>query len=121
MTEQHKCWWVIRVELNGRIIAECNDPLCPGELDFLQISRRLNEYEKLKRATERLSAEDATLLAEDIQQLIEGYGNLKAMGCGAAQSKLQAYADILEPFTGGTVGAYFDTSRPEQEQDDETE
>jgi len=105
MTEQHKCWWVIRVELNGRIIAECNDPLCPGELDFLQISRRLNEYETLKRATERLSAEwarDAIVALEDI--LVEDAGIFGA---------LQAYADILEPFTGGTVGAYFDTSRPE--------
>ena len=54
MTEQHECWWVIRVELNGRIIAECNDPLCPGELGFLQISRRLNGYETLKKENETL-------------------------------------------------------------------
>ena len=48
---------------------------------------RLNEYETLKAATERLSAEDARLWADRIEQYFRGAQIVDAF---------RAYADILE-------------------------
>ena len=113
MTE-HVCEWIVRIAKDGRVFAECIKIDCDARLSAYDIDDRLTEYETLKKATERLSAEDARAWCE-VEAHIWG-GDIPR-----ACASLRAYADILEPFTGGTVGAYFDTSRPEQEQDDETE
>ncbi len=48
-----------------------------------ELERRLNEYETLKAATERLSADDARFISNENMSLVK-------------RKKLRAYADILE-------------------------
>ena len=79
MTE-HVCRWEFDA---GDDWAECG---CGKELHHPEIAFRLNEYETLKKATERLSAEDAKLMGDQLG----GHGHqMEAM-------ILRAYADILE-------------------------
>ena len=60
---------------------------CCARIDENEVNRRLNEYEILKAATERLSAEDARLWADRIEQYFRGAQIVDAF---------RAYADILE-------------------------
>ena len=72
------------------------------EIDCVEIERRLNEYETLKAATERLSAEDAMpsfdgimeSLPEEDKELVDGY-TLSTI-IHLIRKRNRAYADTLE-------------------------
>ena len=87
MNEKHRHEWVMITPNEMFEVAKCRH--CQKMLHADDAERRLN-------ATEVLSAEDAWLLADDIDNLIVGYDNERAMGCGAAYDKLVNYARILE-------------------------
>ena len=53
MTE-HVHEWMIKQDYKAMKFAECN--ICDERMWVMEINRRLNEYETLKRATEALSA-----------------------------------------------------------------
>lgn len=84
MTEQHECEWQI-----DRLGASCVNGICFNRLPPDEANRRLNEYEKLKRATETLRNE-----MEASVSMIE-YLNNKLPEKERLVSS-QAYADILK-------------------------
>ena len=91
MTE-HVREWKLRF-IHCKIIADSHneDGKWLKTISAEEIERRLNEYETLKKATERLSAEDARFAAGRISSHPEVWDDDE--GTIAAQL---AYADILE-------------------------
>ena len=81
MMAEHVCEWTMYKGLG----ATCK---CGEVLDYQETNRRLNEYDKLKRATERLSAEEARQLAASVTPITDEAHRLVLCG--------YAYADILE-------------------------
>jgi len=81
MTE-HVCEWRFGEDEFGRLIFVCGGPDCDLVLKPEDAIARLNEYETLKKATERLSArrvhgilEDRKLYSQDVLALHE-YANI---------------------------------------------
>ena len=94
MTEQHECEWFITSDIETRIEEVlCDVGDCPKVLSIEEADRRLNEYEKLKRATEALTAvasfQYAAYLNGDKRLLLD-YPAL-----GEIAKSLRAYADAL--------------------------
>ena len=97
MDEQHECKWAVDYQLllddldpmgnpKGECFAYCG---CGEELRCQEIQTRLNEYETLKKATERLSA----LQAKEL--IVFALGSTRISQPEHADA-LKAYADILE-------------------------
>jgi len=83
MTEKHEWFYP---DFDNSAYAHCVK--CPAVLEPKEIAIRLNEYETLKKATERLSAEDARFASKRLDNSWDDDE-------GTIES-LQAYADILE-------------------------
>ena len=81
MTEHVHEWRIIR-KWTGDTLVKCD--LCDESMAVSEINRRLNEYETLKAATERLGAEIAQA-AVDAKGFVGGF-----------LTALKAYADALE-------------------------
>jgi len=85
MAEQYRHKWKLhRQGLGGHITIRCSNEQCAGWLTIEQAEARLNEYETLKAATDRLSAEMA-------RSAVNAKGFV-----GGLLSALRDYANILE-------------------------
>ena len=85
---EHECEWIAMtlrepISQRGQFFFKCSRHDCPYLLTAPQVATRLNEYDKLKAATERLSAEHARYFADNTIMI-------------ALRDYLRAYADTLE-------------------------
>ena len=89
MAGQHECEWEIKTEIeHGGAVdvwIQCVDKKCHRVEYKEQAESRLNEYETLKRATEKLSAEDAKSSSDILSDFSERLAECQ-----------KAYADILK-------------------------
>ena len=102
MTEHVHDWWPMPIKYGGDAEfygAECLIEGCDAILMETEVASRLNEYETLKKATERLSAEDAKSLSHDLQ-VVKAFAPFddeeQAVFIDTITVALRDYADILE-------------------------
>ena len=91
MTENMHEWKIKRQGLGGHIVIRCEKS--QEELTIDEAESRLNEYETLKAATERLSAGMAIVLANALDDIAVAWDGKDA---GKGPRDLRAYADTLE-------------------------
>ena len=94
MTE-HVHEWVWDIRENDAWFF-CKDPHCKRPMGALDIEARLNEYETLKKATERLSARAASMAADDLCAIRDAMSQQIPQFTGGIIKQLRAYADALE-------------------------
>lgn len=87
-TEQHE--WKLVVRDDGAVGYRCSNDNFMG---CRTLTKVLNEYEKLKRATEALTAEDARLLVQLAEARCEEYDSLDRYG--EILNSGRSYADAL--------------------------
>lgn len=100
MTEQHECEW-IPIDTNFGEIEEAEWFVCehyPAILSREDVIARLNEYKTLKKATEALSAVDASWCAGVLMEATNNHGVEQKFNRNPyyLADVLKAYADILE-------------------------
>ena len=92
MNEQHECEWRMCRKWSGGVVAQCHDVNCKETLGIMEVNSRLNEYETLKRATERLEETNKGLVT-----IISAYHPEYLDGCDCPQcGDMPVYADILK-------------------------